>query len=395
MRKAPIILIPGIQGTTLSNINNKDFTKVFSGIKKNFVNIHNIELQDDGLSDVGRENIVERSDVEDLAYSEIINYFRSRGFSVYIFGYDWRRSNMDSAEQLDLFVKSLTRKLSRSKFNFISHSMGGIVLSAYFKLLGQDTAIAKVVNRVIFTVPPFLGSMEAAVTMIVGKSMLINSSDDVRKVVRTFPALYEMFPVYDKAFTRGGTGIRIDYTDYDSFWQHNKIDLNSSISLIRRKAEKKKRLISTRFKDMASVRDAGNNLVFDLASMSQSLRDKIIILAGTGVDQTISQIEIKPHGPNPSIVNFFDFENGKHGDGDGTVAINSASIFKSSVTTLAIRSKSWETRYNSYFLLNDWHTFFLNNGRVQNVMKRFLEWHDSSITGDWYKSSASGVTRIV
>lgn len=80
MENYPIILIPGIQGTTLSNINNKDFTKVFSGVKKYYKNIYDIKLRLDGKTDAAPEQVIERSDVEDMAYSEIINYFRDRGF---------------------------------------------------------------------------------------------------------------------------------------------------------------------------------------------------------------------------------------------------------------------------------------------------------------------------
>lgn len=394
MKKYPIILIPGIQGTTLSNINNKDFSKVFSGIKKNFVNIHSIELQADGKSDVGRENIVERSDVEDLAYSEIINYFRSRGFSVYIFGYDWRRSNVDSAVSLDYFVKALTNKLNNSKFNFVTHSMGGLVLSAYFKLLEQEAEIDKVVNRAIFTVPPFLGSMEAAVNMIVGKSMLINSSDDVRKVVRTFPSIYELFPVYNGGLVRANPAGSLDYTDYDRFWQHNASDLSSNVSSIKEKAEKKKRLFDRRFTALRSVRSEGRNSIFDLSVLPSALRSRIIVLAGTEVE-TLTQVKILDKGPEGTIVNFFNFEAGTPGSGDGTVPISSATVFSDAINTFAIKNKPWETRYNSFFILNDWHSFFLNNGRVQNVMKRFLEWDDQFLVGDWFASSASGVTKIV
>jgi len=85
-KKKPIILIPGIQGTKLHNINEKDFRTIWSGIKKFFSNIHKLKLQKDGKSDKGVETLIERADVENMAYSEIINYLKEKGYRVYIFG---------------------------------------------------------------------------------------------------------------------------------------------------------------------------------------------------------------------------------------------------------------------------------------------------------------------
>ncbi len=189
-RKKPIILIPGIQGTKLFNVNEKDFTTVWSGVKKFFSNIHVLKLQKNGISDIGAETIVERADVENLAYSEIINYLKSKGYRVFIFGYDWRKSNIESAKDLNLYIDKLRDKLNISSFNFLTHSMGALVLSSYFKMLSESDR-DKVVNHAIFTVPPFLGSIEASFNLVVGKSRLFNSSDDFRKIARTFPAVYE------------------------------------------------------------------------------------------------------------------------------------------------------------------------------------------------------------
>ena len=51
MRKLPIILIPGIQGTTLLDSNRPDFKTVWSGIKKFFSDIHRLRLKPNGISD--------------------------------------------------------------------------------------------------------------------------------------------------------------------------------------------------------------------------------------------------------------------------------------------------------------------------------------------------------
>lgn len=305
--KSPIILIPGIQGTKLANINNKDFDTVWSGIRKFFDNLYDLILELDGRTDKQTEVIIERQDVEDLAYSEIINYLKHLGYPVYIFGYDWRKSNDESGNKLYEFVEVVRAKhKGNDKINFITHSMGCQVFSGFLKRLKEDQ-MAAVINRAIFTVPPFMGSVEAMFNIVIGKSKLFNSSDDFRKI-ETFPAIFELCPVY-----KDGTG--------EDTQQKMEVDQNS------------------------------------LGVKNQFLFSK-------------------------------EFEST---DGDGTVHINSAKVFKDSITTLKVKSRWIEKRLDGRIIMADWHSFFLNNGRVQNILKRFMEVDKSNLSDNWYESIGGGV----
>ncbi len=295
MDKKPIVLIPGIQGTKLASTNNADFKIVWAGIKKYFSNLHSLTLQSDGLSDKGAENIIERADVENMAYSEIV----------------WRKSNEESAEDLYEFVKKIQRKLRESKINFLTHSMGGLVLSAYLKKL-SDKEKTHHINKIIFTVPPFLGSIEATFNLVIGKSRLFNSSDDFRKVGRTFPGLYELLPVYPDAYEFEDNS-SFDYYDFESYWQQiNHPELLG-----------KYRIIKHRLNKLGEVRNQ-NNYIFDLSNLDDEIRKRIIILAGGG-EQTKTKILIKKNVGNYKY--FFDFErfdNEEENAGDGTVPLKSA-----------------------------------------------------------------------
>lgn len=264
MDKKPIVLIPGIQGTKLANVNEKDFKTVWSGIKKYFSNIHILKLQFDGKSDKGAENIIERADVENIAYSEIINYLRSLNYRVYIFGYDWRKSNADSAEDLAVFVKKIQVKLNEPKINFITHSMGGLVLSAYMKSLSSPDRL-KTINKVIFTVPPFLGSIEASFNLTIGKSRLFNSSDDFRKIGRTFPGLYELLPVFKDAYVFEDESIKdnLSFYEFKTYWQQVK-DVHSD------SVKEKHHLMSHRLKELGDVRTE-NDFILDLSKCDEEL----------------------------------------------------------------------------------------------------------------------------
>ncbi len=381
MDKKPIVLIPGIQGTKLASTNNADFKIVWAGIKKYFSNLHSLTLQSDGLSDKGAENIIERADVENMAYSEIVNYLRSINYRVFIFGYDWRKSNEESAEDLYEFVKKIQRKLRESKINFLTHSMGGLVLSAYLKKL-SDKEKTHHINKIIFTVPPFLGSIEATFNLVIGKSRLFNSSDDFRKVGRTFPGLYELLPVYPDAYEFEDNS-SFDYYDFESYWQQiNHPELLG-----------KYRIIKHRLNKLGEVRNQ-NNYIFDLSNLDDEIRKRIIILAGGG-EQTKTKILIKKNVGNYKY--FFDFErfdNEEENAGDGTVPLKSATIFKDAITTLKIDTSWIEKWADSKFIMSDWHAFFLNNGKIQNIIKRFFDPSFDDNRTDWYQSAGTKIEKL-
>lgn len=378
--KQPIILIPGIQGTKLQNVNERDFRVMWSGIKKYFSNIHKLKLQKDGVSDVGAERLVERADVENIAYSEIINYLREKGYRVFIFGYDWRKSNAASAKSLAVLIKNLTNKLNTSSFNFLTHSMGGLVLQAYIKSLSV-TERNTIINKAIFTVPPFLGSVEASFNLTIGKSRLFNTSDDFRKVGRTFPALYELLPVYKGAykFENNQTAQNFNKYDFTTFWQQVAHLLPGRLDTLR-----KHRLITHRLKELGAIRDQ-NDFICDFSALDADFRSKLLVVAGTKA-KTKHKIFVKDSVGH--IKNFFDYEHfDETTDGDGTVPLQSAIAFKDSVLTLKVKQRKIETWADSRFIMADWHAFMLNNGRVQNIIKRFLNADRATLArDDWFLS---------
>lgn len=405
--RTPLILIPGIQGTVLCNANEKDFDVQYSGIKRYFKNIYNIKLMPDGLSDAEPNIIIERSELEDLAYSEIINYLTNLGYHVFLFGYDWRLSNAVTAGKLADFIEKLRKKLQiiypeeSIKFHFLTHSMGALVLSAYYKTFENKEDITNTIDKVILSNPPFLGSIEAVRNLVLGRSLLINSSDDFRKVARTFPALYELCPVYKDAYQFENTQPKefvTDFTDFDSYWQKDDAQLDD-------KKEREQDLMRARFREIANIRNLSNQLVFDFGELPSAHRKKMLILVGSN-EKTYKTLLIqkKYWESGRMIKNYFDFEaseSRKDKAGDGTVHHDSSTIFKEKITTLEIKSKSIETLFNSGIISNDWHAFFFNNGRVQNIINRFLSSEEREVAlikdapNTWYQSIGGGVTQVV
>ena len=64
----PTILIPGITGTKLADTNRLDFDIIWSGIQSKYETIHDLKLDISAQFEQSTKVIIDRADVEDLAY---------------------------------------------------------------------------------------------------------------------------------------------------------------------------------------------------------------------------------------------------------------------------------------------------------------------------------------
>ena len=132
----------------------------------------------------------------------------------YVFAYDWRRDNVETARELTRRVESLKERLGRPdlKFNVVAHSMGGLVaryaamygdadLPAEGEIVRPDWAGASFVNRIFMFGTPNEGSAEAFATLLEGYSV----TEGLRRRVRllnklsrddafTIPSIYQLLP---------------------------------------------------------------------------------------------------------------------------------------------------------------------------------------------------------
>jgi pimeloyl-ACP methyl ester carboxylesterase len=132
----------------------------------------------------------------------------------YVFPYDWRRDNVESARLLAKRVEALKLKLGRPelRFNVVAHSMGGLV-ARYAAMYGDrdlppageaprpDWAGASFVDKIFMFGTPNEGSMEALSVLLEGYSVteglrrrvrLLNKLS--REDVMTVPSLFQLLP---------------------------------------------------------------------------------------------------------------------------------------------------------------------------------------------------------
>ncbi len=145
--KDPVIIIPGLSGSEI--VNAKTGSKVWFSARRDKtddlrlpINSANLALNRDGLKagDIIRKiDIPVLPDVE--VYDKLIDALKAGGYTeadwrhpkatdvFYVFAYDWRRDNVESARLLMQKMAAVKRTLRKPnlKFDILAHSMGGLI----------------------------------------------------------------------------------------------------------------------------------------------------------------------------------------------------------------------------------------------------------------------------
>jgi pimeloyl-ACP methyl ester carboxylesterase len=234
--KAPVIVIPGILGSQLMNRRTREV--VWPSAFRSSTDGLSLPTMPDLASnrdELVAERIVETAKLARLApdiyvYYELLNALRHFGNyrdgdwdnpapegdrdTFYVFPYDWRRDNVESAQLLFRRIEELKRKLGRPdlRFNIVAHSMGGLV-ARYAAMYGdanlseddappQPTwAGASHIKKIFMFGTPNEGTMEAFATLLEGYSI----NEGLRRRIRllnklsredavTIPSIYQLLP---------------------------------------------------------------------------------------------------------------------------------------------------------------------------------------------------------
>ncbi|HYN86696.1 MAG TPA: hypothetical protein VER32_15710 [Pyrinomonadaceae bacterium] len=234
--KRPVIVIPGILGSRLVNRRTGEvvWPSAFRSSDDGLALPVSPDLSANG-DDLVASEIIEKAKLARLApdvyvYYELLDALARFGNyregdwdapspggdrdTFYVFAYDWRRDNAETARELVGRVEELKRKLGRPdlKFNVIAHSMGGLV-ARYAAMYGDadlpaegatprpDWAGSRHLAKIFMFGTPNEGSAEAFATLMEGYSV----TEGLRRRVRllnklsredalTIPSLYQLLP---------------------------------------------------------------------------------------------------------------------------------------------------------------------------------------------------------
>ena len=371
----PIIFIPGIEATRLVDTNSFGFDTIWNAydtlgtsLASKFTGPHIDEpLQLNPLYDVSASVIVGRDTVASLPYQ---NTFASLSKKIpdpiFPFGYDWRLSNAVNATRLKDFVQYLQRKLQiTTGFRFITHSMGGLIFSCYLRQISNYDHI----DKVILCAPPFMGSPYALVHMVKGSgglrgfiSKILGQNDDIRKIVRTYPGLFEILPVYPGALTYTNDQSPVDLLRLDN-WQSNVCD------------DKDNAIIDLFPQRLAALARFRWNDHQDYTLLDVQLRKKIIVVAGIDPKTNSNTLTHLPVIRQQSdILNFLQLDgiNDKTNNqsGDGTVPKVSSTWFSDVLITIGVPKDGIVDQLGDNI---DFHGMFLRDSRVQNIIARYFK----------------------
>lgn len=147
----------------------------------------------------------------------------------YVFPYDWRRDNIETAQLLIGKINALKLKLKRPdlKFNIVAHSMGGLI-ARYAAMYGDADlprgtrrivptwAGAKSINKVFLVGTPNEGSVPSLSALLNGYGITRINLPFVQSITRfdmfTIPSIYQLLPHGGtlRAFDENLKPLRID-----------------------------------------------------------------------------------------------------------------------------------------------------------------------------------------
>jgi pimeloyl-ACP methyl ester carboxylesterase len=233
--KTPIIIVPGILGSQIVNAQTREVVWPSTDRSK----VDDVDLPISLDFEANRDGLV-ALDILDTTklsillpevkvYSDLLLALeQSAGYRraslddppadgdsdvFYVFHYDWRRDNAETARLLARKVDALKARLGRPdlKFNILAHSMGGLVARHYAMYGDKDTekdpdaapdwSGGANISRLLLLGVPNHGSMDALRSLVEGynyyggdvkRSRLFNKLD--AGLIASLPSVYQLLP---------------------------------------------------------------------------------------------------------------------------------------------------------------------------------------------------------
>jgi len=122
-----------------------------------------------------------------------------------LFGYDWR---LDCRHNAGLLLDHLRAERPKTgRWNLVGHSQGGLLIVIASTLAQSPEEFGRLVARVVLIGCPLAGTLRAVEAMLVGRTDFGADPGRVeaaRRMARTWPALYQMLPLWDAVVGRDG-----------------------------------------------------------------------------------------------------------------------------------------------------------------------------------------------
>lgn len=383
----PVIFIPGIMGSTLSDHYPIEHKVVYSAVTdKLMADFDPIMLDERGEYDKQLDRLIYENEVISLVYGEMVGELRenlpldekqAEYAKVYLFPYDWRYPIPSHAERLGRFIDLIIAKtnahpiykergLKIDKVNIVGHSMGGCLAKYYATVYGGETKI----NKLVMLASPLRGSLYALKHLVMGETWFFDwfVRKGKRKVARTFPGCYDLLP-FD--------GMNPD-TKKIPWSMPAVVFKNKPVNLF--DARKWQPNVAAQIGSETLSRHLKNSFIFfdNSKDFSDTFKDNVLAIYGTG-EKTLRQAYISSTEPVE-----FDFPKDQDCPmiGDGTVP--AVSTFTEGIYQVGVTKKrvgDWEldlgklagfhASFCAYDLVQDLVISFLRGKVIKTVTKEF------------------------
>jgi len=145
--------------------------------------------------------------------------------TLFVFAYDWRQSNRESAKQLKEYIDCVLRIHEGSRVDIIAHSMGGLVARRYLIDEGHNHHVA----RLITIATPFYGAARAITAIKAGRFPGVANllpgelmfEYEMRAVAETAVGAHELLPstAYFEAYFEQNQCPFMLFEEYNELWE--------------------------------------------------------------------------------------------------------------------------------------------------------------------------------
>ncbi len=238
----PVILIHGFIGSKLRNAKTHEdvWGRFVNAVKRGKTDDLSLPIDSTDLAS-NRDSLVPYAIYESVAgvkfYGALLDALRDvggyrlgdinnpkPGDTLYIYNYDWRRDNVESAAGLGRAILQIKARLHAPgmRFDIVAHSMGGLVAQYYLKYGAEDVlapgkapqvtyAGAPNIGRMILIGTPLHGTMSAFRILNTGFSRTMSPA-----AVFTMPAIYQLLPLDGHGHVVDTQGREVEADLYDA-----------------------------------------------------------------------------------------------------------------------------------------------------------------------------------
>jgi pimeloyl-ACP methyl ester carboxylesterase len=200
-----VVFLPGIMGSEL----RLGDERIWPGSALSLVGAFT-RMEDLLRSDLVPTDVIRRFSVADQ-YQALINDLQSFGFeedqNLFLFPYDWRKSNAETAERLAERLDRLIAENPGAEITILAHSMGGLVSRQFLESgrFNRRTSHGKV-RRLIMLATPQRGAPLALAAAMGKEKRLFLSAEQVHQLASDtrYPSLYQLLPPVGEPFAWDG-----------------------------------------------------------------------------------------------------------------------------------------------------------------------------------------------